>query len=78
MIMVNPQPTPTPTTDPAASKNMGAIFLKKKSACGNVVSRSGLPEIPGAILGSFLGIFLGVGVPGNPRGQLWGWGWVFG
>ena len=45
LYMVNLQPTPTPTTDPAASKNMGAIFLKKKSACGNVVSRSGLPKI---------------------------------
>ena len=30
-----------------ASKNMGAIFLKKKGACGNVVSRSGLPKIWG-------------------------------
>ena len=30
-----------------ASKNMGAIFLVKKSSCGNVVSRSGLPKNPG-------------------------------
>ena len=29
-----------------ASRNMGAIFLKKKGACGNVVSRSGLPKNP--------------------------------
>ena len=29
--------------------NMGGIVLKKKSACGNVVSRSGLPEIWGPI-----------------------------
>ena len=28
--LVNLQPTPTPTTDPAASKNMGTIFPKKK------------------------------------------------
>ena len=27
-----------------ASRNMGAIFLKKKSACGNVVGHPGLPE----------------------------------
>ena len=31
-----------------ASKNMGAIFLKKKGACGNVPTSSGLPEIWGA------------------------------
>jgi len=30
-----------------ASRNMGAIFLKRKNACGNVVSRSGLPEMWG-------------------------------
>ena len=30
-----------------ASKNMGAIFLKKKSACGNVPTSSGLPKIWG-------------------------------
>ena len=31
-----------------ASKIMGPIFLKKKSACGNVGGRSGLPEIWGS------------------------------
>ena len=31
-LVVNLHPTPTPTTDPAASKNMGAVFLKKKKA----------------------------------------------
>ena len=28
-----------------AFRNMGAIFLEKKSACGNVVSRWGLPKV---------------------------------
>ena len=32
-----------------ASKKWGPFFRKKRSACGNVVSRSGLPEIPGAV-----------------------------
>ena len=55
---VNPQPTPTTTTDPMDSKTMGIHFLKEKNACGNVVRRVGLPEIPGAI---FVGRLLGLG-----------------
>ena len=73
-----PKPSPRParlSLRPRASKNMGGIFLKKKkSACGNVVSRSGLPEIPGAISGShFLGLgsHLGPGVSCGGGGGLW-------
>ena len=32
---------------PAASGNLGAIFLKKKGACGNVPTSSGLPKSGG-------------------------------
>ena len=40
-------------------KNLGAIFLKKKSACGNVGAHPGLPEI----WGPFFWKKIGLGVP---------------
>ena len=45
-LRIRPAPA-APPAPAAASGNLGAIFLEKKGACGNVPTSSGLPKIRG-------------------------------
>ena len=54
-----------------ASRNLGAIFPEKKSACGNVPTNSGLPEIWGPFFwkkkGACGNVVSRSGLPKNPK-----------